>query len=31
MTSVHSITVPGTVAGWVDTIENFGSKKVDLK
>ena len=24
----HNITVPGTVAGWVDTVERFGSGKV---
>ncbi|ATY58390.1 acylase ACY 1 [Cordyceps militaris] len=25
MLSVHSVTVPGAAAGWVDTIERFGS------
>ncbi|KAH3900432.1 related to gamma-glutamyltranspeptidase [Saccharomycodes ludwigii] len=28
--SVHSITVPGTVAGWLDSIDKFGSGKVSL-
>lgn len=28
--SVHSMTVAGAPAGWVDTIERFGSGKVDL-
>lgn len=27
--SVHTITVPGAAAGWVDTIEKFGSKSMD--
>jgi gamma-glutamyltranspeptidase/glutathione hydrolase len=31
MTSVHAVTVPGAAAGWVDTIERFGSGKLDLK
>ena len=31
MTSVHSVTVPGAAAGWVDTVEKFGSGKVSLK
>jgi gamma-glutamyltranspeptidase/glutathione hydrolase len=30
MSSVHSVTVPGAPAGWVDTVERFGSKKVNL-
>lgn len=25
MSSVHSVTVPGAAAGWVDVVENFGS------
>lgn len=28
--SVHSITVPGAAAAWVDTVHHFGSGKVDL-
>ncbi len=24
----HNVTVPGAAAGWVDTVERFGSKKV---
>lgn len=31
MTSVHSVTVPGAAAGWVDTVERFGSGKVSLE
>ena len=31
MSSVHSVTTPGAAAGWVDTIEKFGSGKVTLK
>jgi len=31
MTSVHSVTTPGAAAGWVDTIEKFGSGKVTLE
>jgi gamma-glutamyltranspeptidase / glutathione hydrolase len=23
--SVHAVTVPGAAAGWIDTVENFGS------
>ncbi|KZF19558.1 gamma-glutamyltranspeptidase [Xylona heveae TC161] len=30
MTSVHSVTAPGAAAGWVDTVEKFGSGKVTL-
>jgi gamma-glutamyltranspeptidase/glutathione hydrolase len=30
MTSVHAATVPGAAAGWVDTVERFGSGKVSL-
>ncbi|CAH0382432.1 unnamed protein product [Bemisia tabaci] len=29
--SVHAVTVPGTAAGWVDTVELFGSGKVSLE
>lgn len=29
-TSPHSVTVPGAAAGWVDTVEKFGSAKVDM-
>lgn len=28
--SVHSVTVPGAAAGWVDTVERFGSGKLSL-
>ncbi len=28
--SPFSITVPGAAAGWVDTVEKFGSGRVDL-
>ncbi|KAI9658183.1 MAG: hypothetical protein M1831_004030 [Alyxoria varia] len=28
--SVHSVTVPGAAAGWVDTVEKLGSGKVSL-
>ena len=28
---LNSVTVPGTVAGWIDTIELFGSKNLTLK
>lgn len=31
MGSVHSVTVPGAAAGWVDTIERFGSGKVSME
>lgn len=30
MSSVHSVTVPGAPAGWVDTVERFGSGKLDM-
>lgn len=30
ISSVHAATVPGAPAGWVDTIERFGSGKVDM-
>ncbi|KAJ2844805.1 hypothetical protein GGI22_006762, partial [Coemansia erecta] len=29
--SVHAITVPGAVAGWVDTVERFGSGRMPLR
>ena len=29
--SVHSVTVPGAAAGWVDTVERFGSGKVTME
>lgn len=28
---VHSATVPGAAAGWIDTVERFGSGKVSLE
>ncbi|KAK2061809.1 gamma-glutamyltranspeptidase [Colletotrichum caudatum] len=31
MKSVHAVTVPGAAAGWVDTIERFGSGKVSVE
>lgn len=31
MTSVHAITTPGAAAGWVDTVERFGSGKLSLE
>ena len=31
MGSVHAVTVPGAAAGWVDTVERFGSGKVDME
>ena len=31
MSSVHAVTVPGAAAGWVDTVEKFGSGKLALK
>ncbi|KAK3719203.1 hypothetical protein LTR37_004422 [Vermiconidia calcicola] len=30
-TSVHAVTVPGAAAGWVDTVERFGSGKLSLE
>ena len=30
MSSVHAATVPGAAAGWVDTVERFGSGKLSL-
>jgi len=29
--SIHAITVPGAAAGWVDTVERFGSGKLSLE
>ncbi|KAL8724595.1 MAG: hypothetical protein Q9181_006760 [Wetmoreana brouardii] len=29
--SVHSVTTPGAAAGWVDTVEKFGSGKLSLE
>jgi gamma-glutamyltranspeptidase / glutathione hydrolase len=31
MSSVHAVTVPGAAAGWVDTVEKFGSGKLSLE
>ena len=31
MTSVHSVTTPGAAAGWVDTVERFGSGNVTME
>ena len=31
MTSVHSVTTPGAAAGWLDTVERFGSGKVSME
>jgi gamma-glutamyltranspeptidase / glutathione hydrolase len=31
MDSVHAVTVPGAAAGWVDTIEKFGSGKLTME
>lgn len=30
-TSVHAVTVPGAPAGWVDTVERFGSGNLSLE
>lgn len=29
--SVHAVTIPGAAAGWVDTVERFGSGKVTME
>jgi gamma-glutamyltranspeptidase / glutathione hydrolase len=29
--SIHSVTVPGAAAGWVDTVERFGSGKLSME
>lgn len=31
MNSVHAVTVPGAAAGWVDTVERFGSGKLTME
>lgn len=31
MDSVHAVTVPGAAAGWVDTVEKFGSGRLSLE
>lgn len=31
LNSVHCVTVPGAAAGWVDTVERFGSGKLSLE
>lgn len=31
MTSVQAVTTPGAAAGWVDTIERFGSGKLSME
>ncbi len=31
MDSVHAVTVPGAAAGWVDTVEKFGSGKLTME
>jgi gamma-glutamyltranspeptidase/glutathione hydrolase len=31
MLSVHAATVPGAAAGWVDTVERFGSGKLNME
>ena len=31
MNSVHAVTVPGAAAGWVDTVQKFGSGKVSME
>jgi gamma-glutamyltranspeptidase/glutathione hydrolase len=31
MTSALAVTVPGAAAGWVDTVEKFGSGKLSLE
>jgi gamma-glutamyltranspeptidase / glutathione hydrolase len=30
-TSVHSVTVPGAAAGWVDCVKKFGSGKISME
>ncbi|KAI9760706.1 MAG: hypothetical protein M1840_002354 [Geoglossum simile] len=30
-TSAHAVTVPGAAAGWIDTVEKFGSGKLSLE
>lgn len=31
LNSVHAVTVPGAAAGWVDTVERFGSGKLTME
>ena len=31
MTSVQAATIPGAAAGWIDTVEKFGSGKLSMK
>ena len=31
MKSVHAVTIPGAAAGWVDTVERFGSGKLTME
>ncbi|EER23179.1 hypothetical protein D8B26_001260 [Coccidioides posadasii str. Silveira] len=31
MTSAHAVTTPGAAAGWVDTVERFGSGRLTLE
>jgi gamma-glutamyltranspeptidase/glutathione hydrolase len=31
LNSIHAVTVPGAAAGWVDTVERFGSGKLSLE
>ena len=31
MTSAHAVTIPGAAAGWVDTVERFGSGNVSME
>jgi gamma-glutamyltranspeptidase / glutathione hydrolase len=31
MDSVHAVTVPGAPAGWIDTVQKFGSGKVTME
>ena len=31
MTSVHAVTTPGAAAGWIDTVEKFGSGNVTIQ
>ena len=31
MSSVHAVTTPGAAAGWVDTIEKYGSGKLSME
>lgn len=31
LTSVHAVTVPGAICGWIDAVEKWGSGKVSLQ